>query len=462
MSSSIEPLLVQGVVPIVAGAGAALLPMIIAGVVGFAALLLRPKELFSRCRQRPGMSLGIAFALAFIGAGIWWLMTPSNAGRQRPVAQTNGSSGSITDWREVALAIIAREKQGEAPTTAVIDQQLFAPSTNITLPVIFRSNNLRTGWDGGPAPRSLINSGSWLDPIQRERGMVLCSPVVTGKRVFFGTCIMDTNGSYGVLMSLDADTLAPVWSVPLISDADGEHEVKGVYSSPAVSADGKHVVFGQGLHPDTNCHLVCLDTQTGVQKWSYLTPLHLESSPTIAGDVVVIGCGAIEGPNHKPVSEAGYVVGVGLVDGKERWRVDIADPESSPAVVDDIAYIGSGFNGNAVCAIRLGEQVTERLLWKTAMPYPMLGAVTVAGDLIIISGGNCDAVYSDPNPAGLIVALDRATGAIRWQIDTDNTVLGAIAVHEGVGIACVLDGSVIKFEVATGEKIWKKRREMWP
>ncbi|NQU20894.1 MAG: hypothetical protein HQ567_06390, partial [Candidatus Nealsonbacteria bacterium] len=42
---------------------------------------------------------------------------------------------------------------------------------------------------------------------------------------------------------------------------------------------GKSLVIGQGLHPDYDSELVCIDTATGTVKWLIDCPLHIESSP---------------------------------------------------------------------------------------------------------------------------------------------------------------------------------------
>ncbi len=92
--------------------------------------------------------------------------------------------------------------------------------------------------------------------------------------------------------------------------------------------------------------VVCLDAATGAVRWLAKTPLHLESSPAIWGDVVIVGAGAVEaGEDHKPKTHPGYVLAARLSDGEVLWTHDVNDPESSPALRDGVAYIGSGFNG---------------------------------------------------------------------------------------------------------------------
>ena len=82
-----------------------------------------------------------------------------------------------------------------------------------------------------------------------------------------------------------------------------------------------------------------------------------------------------------------------ISDGKELWKYDVADPESSPAIANDgSVYIGSGFNGNAVVAFRsesddeLKAKNLPRLIWKTQAPYPITGPVTLVDDYVVVGG----------------------------------------------------------------------------
>ena len=116
-------------------------------------------------------------------------------------------------------------------------------------------------------------------------------------------------------------------------------------------------MIGQGLHDDADCDLLCLDASSGAVRWQIKTPLHIEGSPAIFGDMVVAGAGAIEGPDHKPTTHIGMVIAVRISDGKKLWQYDMNDPESSPAIDEDgTVYIGSGFQGNAVVALRPRER----------------------------------------------------------------------------------------------------------
>ncbi|MCH5375297.1 MAG: PQQ-like beta-propeller repeat protein, partial [Planctomycetes bacterium] len=124
----------------------------------------------------------------------------------------------------------------------------------------------------------------------------------------------------------------------------------------------------------------------------------------------------------------------------------------------------SGWNGNAVVALRtagddrLQEQGLERLVWQTPTPYPAVGAVTLVDDLVLIGCGNANYTYMAADPKGAVLALDRATGAVRWQVELSNSVLGPIASRNGRAVCAVLDGHIVMFDLREqGRKLWQKR-----
>jgi outer membrane protein assembly factor BamB len=354
------------------------------------------------------------------GAGIWfsiaWLMsTPAQAANARRIEPAGPKK---TDWTAFALDLI-QKKENAGKTTGV-----------------------RPLWDY-PA----------------DDGMVLSSPAVAGDKVIGSAAIQDVASYFGQLYALDAGTGKQIWK---LDQADGE-DLKPFFSSPTLTADRKAFVIGQGLHDHRDCYLLCVEIETGKVRWKVKTPLHIESTPAVHGDLAVVGAGAIEDASHKPTSDPGYVFAVRISDGKELWRHPVNDPESSPAIADDgTVFIGSGFNGNAIVALRsesddeLKAKNLKRELWKVAAPYPITGPVTLAGDLVIVGGGNCDFVNADPKPAGIVIALDRKTGAVKWQTPLADSVLNDIRVTKDKVICPVRNGQVIALALADGKPVWSQ------
>ncbi len=445
------------VVPVFVNAGAAVLPALIAGLGSALALLLKPREVARLIRSKPWTVLmPLVLALVIWGLWHWTTAAPARAARV-------GETSDETDWVKVALEIIQQENRakllGRVGSSA-------APQSTSSIARYFRGGVDRSGYLGGPSPRGLVQLWNFTE----ESALYCISPIVSGNSVYGASCVLDAGGSYGSIFCLDADTGKPRWTTTH-KDAAGTQEFKGFFSSPALSADGRSLVIGQGLHEDKDSELVCLDTATGRVRWLVPTPLHIEGSPSIAGDIVVAGAGAIEkGPDHKPQGHPekegnpGFVMGVRISDGKLLWRCPVNDPESSPAIFDGIAYIGSGLNGNAVVAIRiapgdeLSSQQLERIVWKTPTDYPATGAVSVTDDLVLVGCGKGDFVVSAVDPEGLVIALDRLTGSQRWRVKLPDAVLGAIAVRDGKAIVPVRNGEIVALDVThNGAILWRTR-----
>lgn len=409
-----EPMESLGVVPLVANLGGALLPAILAPIISALALLVRPRELAKAVRRRPGRTV---VTLAVLGVAVWGIVWMAKTPAQ---ARATGAAGEFkVDWTRVALTMIEREGgEGEAAL------------------------GLRREWQFNPI----------------EGAMFLATPVVRDGRVYAASAQTGATGGMGVVYCVDATDGREIWRLERFEDRG----LKPIFSSPALTADGKWLLIGEGLHFDSDSRLLCINAETGKLKWRIQTPLHVESSPAIHGDVVVVGAGSIEGSDRKPRGHPGLVIAARISDGKKLWEHQVNDPESSPAISGDgaVAYIGSGFQGNAVVALRtasdeeLKSKGLTRELWRTAVPYPVTGAVTLAGEMAIVGGGNSDYVNADRNPLGVIVAIDAKTGQKRWEKMMPDAVLGKIAAKDGVLICAVRDGTVVALKQSNGEQIW--------
>jgi outer membrane protein assembly factor BamB len=449
----------MAVIPIFVNAGAAVLPTMVAAVASVAMVALKPRELLQLVRRRPA-AVGVPVGVIAIGLGIaTWCLTsgaPAHAGKR------GGAAAPFRcDWAKVAQDLIAQQRvrQESGAATAGLASQANPEAPAVARPV-------STPAAGQDSSRSLLTGGTSpvkLNPLWSfcpEDTMFLGAPVVTGSRIFAAGCQTDLGGYTGLLACLDGETGRPLWQ---ITETKGE-PLRPFFSSPAVTEDGKYLVIGQGLHEDRDCSLLCFDTTTGQLRWSAKTTLHIESSPAIFGDVAVVGAGAVEGKDGKPVSDPGYCLAVRISDGKELWRQPINDPESSPAIDENgIVYIGSGFNGNAVVAIRsesdeqLQAKNLDRIAWCTSVTQPILGPITLAGDMVVAGGGNGDLVHSSRNARGLTIALDRRTGAILWQTPFDDAVLGGIACREDMLICPVRTGEVAALALKDGRVLWRTR-----
>ncbi len=411
-----------GVVPIVVNAGAALGPLLLAPIATFFAILFKPKELIALIRRKPWLPVLVILVIV----GLWFALSlafapsPAQAASARKadrVADDRLGSYKPKDWTSIALNLIR-------------DEQMALKTTGIK-PV----------WE-----------------YSADDGLVLTTPAVADDLIFAGAAVQDGPGFLGELFAVDRAGVMK-WKIDTFEN-DG---LKPFFSSPVLSSDKKSIIIGQGLHDDKDCALICVDAATGRAKWQVKTSLHIESTPAVWKDLAVAGAGAIEDADHKPKSDPGFVFAVEISTGKQLWKHPVNDPESSPAIAEDGSiYIGSGFNGNAVVALRsdsdedLKSKKLPREIWKIPAPYPITGPVTVAGDLILVGGGNSDFVFADPNPAGIVLAINRKDGSIKWQTSTEDAVLNRIVVQDGKVFCPVRNGNVLALNLADGKQIWKQ------
>ena len=107
---------------------------------------------------------------------------------------------------------------------------------------------------------------------------------------------------------------------------------------------------------------------------------------------------------------------------------------------------------------QLEEEGLDRLIWKTPTPHPATGAITLTENLVLIGCGNSNYIFIAENPEGFVLALDRKTGKLLWQVPVPDAVLGAIAVRGNTAICPVRNGEVVAIDLSrSGEIIWRQQ-----
>lgn len=335
---------------------------------------------------------------------------------------------------------------------------LIAVADEPAKPTVFRHDYARRGYIDGPAPVGLETVWSFKQPIHS----FLSSPTVVGNRVYCTASFFDIGDSAGSIYCLDKATGKQLWEVSEVAGV----EVKAVFSSPAITADGRTLVIGEGLHLDKNSRLICLDAATGRVRWHIRTPLHLEGSPAIFGDTVVAVAGAIEdnSPRRRPIGDPGFVFAASISKGEPLWRYDLADPETSPAISPEgIVYAGSGIHGNAVIALRsepdnaLQAMGQKRLVWRRATRFPVTTATSLVGDTIYVGSGTGDFIMPSERTDGEVLAINRHNGKVLWSRNVGAVVLGPIAVGEKHLYCPVRDGTVLAIARDDGNVVWRRR-----
>jgi outer membrane protein assembly factor BamB len=240
-----------------------------------------------------------------------------------------------------------------------------------------------------------------------------------GQRVFYAS--RDKN-----LYALDAETGRERWRV---AAGDMMTATPALYEDTVIYAafDGK---------------VRAVSATDGEPRWTYDAKLAVPGDVVVAGDRVLVG------------SRSYDLIALDAATGKELWKryYWFSWIESPPVVFDGVIYTGSSDATN-VYAIDL---VDGSLRWKTAVPGWSWQRTAVNERWVI--AGTAGAGEYPGRRAGSLVALDRATGAIRWlhlEPPSKATIeakkgwgFGASPViGDGVVYAADLDGKVHAIEL---------------
>src|SRR5438876_5270461 len=149
------------------------------------------------------------------------------------------------------------------------------------------------------------------------------------------------------------------------------------------------VLVGSGIYN----RLYAVDARHGRTLWSYLAGAGVFSSPTVSGGVVYFG------------STDGYLRAMDVRTGAQVWFDYLRDPiVGSPALVDRVLYVATRLR-RWIFAL---DAATGAIVWERKLNAPT-GAVSSP----IVAGGSVYVLTDD----GTMLALDAATGGLRWRVD---------------------------------------------
>lgn len=206
-----------------------------------------------------------------------------------------------------------------------------------------------------------------------------------------------------------------------------------------------------------------------------------QAGAPIGSQVVVID-GVVEA-----VSVDGVLYGLDLETGALRWRADLgAETHASPTVAGDLVLVGAADGVHAVRA-------TDGLgVWTTSTMGPVVGTPAVVGHLVIAMSTSgivtaLDARTGDTRwstdlgasddtsvaaadgvailglATGVVVGLDVADGSVLWRSDTgDPARVGTPTIADGRVFIVTLDSQdptsshhVAALDLATGRLLWR-------
>lgn len=216
---------------------------------------------------------------------------------------------------------------------------------------------------------------------------------------------------------------------------------------------GSAVTSGRALYfGSTDGTLHSVDLRTGREVWRQDLGAALASTPAVTGGLVVVG------------ARGGALHGIAASDGSRVWTLETGDDlalpwghegwdylTSSPAVMDGIAYWGSG-DGHVYAV----DTESGRALWRFATGGRIRSTPAVVEGVVYV--GSSD---------GFVYAIEAGSGAERWRFETAGASLNAgdfgfdrrqiyasPAVEGGEVFVGSRDASLYKLDAETGRQLW--------
>ena len=194
--------------------------------------------------------------------------------------------------------------------------------------------------DGVIAFDPLTGARKWQVGLYADSGRDLdvgARPVIVSAG---GGELVEVGSDEGTFVALNAADGRVVWSRKLVDGA----AVHGLIASPVY--DGANVYAASASPP---YGLFVLKASSGEVAWRHSTDLPVYSAPAIARGVVVFGTGAVFGDVN-----AGLLIALSTIDGKELWRYDVRSAvRSGPAIAGDTVFAGD--HAGDVIALRVSS-----------------------------------------------------------------------------------------------------------
>ena len=248
-------------------------------------------------------------------------------------------------------------------------------------------------------------------------GGILYAPTVVGSHAFVGTF------SSGVV-AVDLATGETRWQAGEPSRSYPPVVVGDVAYVTARRWETDESGERESSASDDSGVFAALDTETGDRRWTVPLDGNPTAPPGYHGGVVYCG------------THQGHVYAVGATTGETRWRETVGDwVTRGPTAAADGVYV-----------VVLGESPVKlahdgTVLWRSTIEA---GTNPVLGSGVALFGTNEG-----------VVAVGRDDGEVRWRGETDAPVRFDVRVADGVAYGGDQYGTVLAFDVATGDRRWE-------
>lgn len=292
-------------------------------------------------------------------------------------------------------------------------------------------------------------------------GLVYVSTVPVNVGEFYG------GGGVGILWALDAKTGKKVWSWDTVPKSLwGNPKVNsggGLWYTPAFDDKGSMYVgvgnpgpipgtpefpFGSS-RPGPNLYtdsIVKLDAKTGKMDWYHQQTPHdvndwdLQNPPILAkvgGKDIVIAAG-----------KSGFVLALDRETGKVLWERAVGVHNGN----DDIGLKTMDGNPNVKTPLTLFPGSLGGVIAPASTDGSLLFVPVINHSLTILE--NSEKEETSPL-TGELVALDIATGAVKWKHKFSGGAFGATTVVNDLVFATTYEGTIFAFDTKGGRVVWQ-------
>lgn len=276
-------------------------------------------------------------------------------------------------------------------------------------------------------------------------GRVNSNLAIDGDRLLFGVEVTRD----GRMLCMNRHTGKVEWAF----DAPG---LRPVYCTPTVA--GNKVYCGEGLHEHQGCRLFCLNASDGNPAWKepFKTASHTEGAPAVVGGKVYFPAG----DDGLYCADANTGAKLWQFPGGKERGIHIDAP---PAVRNGTVFVGSGLHSFVAVAL---DAATGDEKWRTDLKLRSFGAPLASGSKVFygVGTGNMGAdVFKydeegemrDREPAGAVVCLDAATGKEEWRHPLPKSVHTGLAADAFSVYAGCRDGVLYAIDRKTGKLRWR-------
>jgi PQQ-dependent dehydrogenase (methanol/ethanol family) len=249
-----------------------------------------------------------------------------------------------------------------------------------------------------------------------------------------------------------------------------------IYATPVIDAERRLLIFGSGnpspqmadaSRPGDNLHtssLIALDLDSGALRWAYQEVPHDRWGYDVASPPVLIDID-VNGERTPAVAEAGktgWVYVLDRRDGRLRFKSAAFVPQTNlftPPQPGAGVLVAPGIAGGANWSPAAWD-ASSGLFFVAALHLPTRYVAHEAKR----PDGSVLAYASTRNEGaswGTLSALDlRHAGRLRWQVRTDEPLVGGVlATAGGLVFSGVGGGHFAAFDAASGARLWQYRCE---